>query len=861
MLPKVFISYRRGDANHAQKLRDVIAERSASVFLDQAEIVGGDVFPQKIRAEILDCDVFLMLIGPSWLRDATRLNEADDWVRTEFELARPAVGSGRRRIPICVGVEKTDALAKVPAHMSELSEIDFEQLDTDIVATMRRVGVLYPVKLPDRLPVEALGRDEEWKWLDEQLLLRRDGRAIINLCGQPGIGKSHLATEYAFRSGAMQRYTGGLCWIDAKGKSADDEIVDFFGAHLGFEPSGKQHDRVANGWLRWSNACPGRKLVIIDNVESAEQIQGLMPHNNAAFDILVTSRQPLELPDSKSLQIRPVSEMYAFRMLKAYAEKAGHRLPDLQDPDTKELCRIAGGLPLAIKLLGDYLKRYADDLSVLVHELQKRGIEAVIDNNEGQLAILVDAVWEGLNTEGVTLASILSLFNAPPYTWTLAGGVRRNDRSDAARRISARDIDSFHEGLNTPIHSVLQHHFVEKLASGARETLGVWRVLADHFVFQQFIYDSQYLANALDQIRSVRQRLDGSDTTAQLVLDKLVAHACYNSRERAVVLEALDCFSRLLAEAVPQGIQRWYAIFAADHAQNLLVTRLLKKETERVEGFAFTSDQLTRLVHRLLPSELLDTKEAPRPESFPFLLRAAHFWGHQGNQRSYQLYKGLEALAPADFELREREGRDFYSRAALFRLQSLRFSSARAFERHVSPLLKEFEVPDWLVSPVEELRQWEFSVERFNSDAQGVGDAAHQIRGLGDVQIWAYLYWERSKQSGGEVPHPSPNERLAEAKRTLELARKLWDVAKNTARQGEKPIQYYLWLADLEEKVALAWAHSQGRPIEDWQTVQQRVADRQAELESQFGLRYEWAREKSIEQLKEFHRLILALVP
>lgn len=92
----VFISYRRDDtADVAGRISDAMARAFGRkrVFKDVDNLRAGENFGDQIRAVLPRCNVALILIGPGWLDaqdpsdGARRLDDPNDWVRTEIEIA------------------------------------------------------------------------------------------------------------------------------------------------------------------------------------------------------------------------------------------------------------------------------------------------------------------------------------------------------------------------------------------------------------------------------------------------------------------------------------------------------------------------------------------------------------------------------------------------------------------------------------------------------------------------------------------------------------------------------------------------------------------------------------------------------
>lgn len=86
--PLVFINYRREDsADAVARLYEHLVRRFGEdqIFRDTRAIRAGDVFPDHLNEAARTCRAMLAVIGKRWL--SSRLNEPEDWVRKELELA------------------------------------------------------------------------------------------------------------------------------------------------------------------------------------------------------------------------------------------------------------------------------------------------------------------------------------------------------------------------------------------------------------------------------------------------------------------------------------------------------------------------------------------------------------------------------------------------------------------------------------------------------------------------------------------------------------------------------------------------------------------------------------------------------
>ena len=93
-MPKVFISYRRGDtAGQTGRLMDALQSRFGGdeFFRDIDDLEPGVDFPEALTRALTQCDAMLVMIGPTWASvtgpKGRRLDQADDFVRMEVSTA------------------------------------------------------------------------------------------------------------------------------------------------------------------------------------------------------------------------------------------------------------------------------------------------------------------------------------------------------------------------------------------------------------------------------------------------------------------------------------------------------------------------------------------------------------------------------------------------------------------------------------------------------------------------------------------------------------------------------------------------------------------------------------------------------
>ena len=122
----IFVSYRRHESSHlAGRLYDRLADRFGEnqVFIDVDAIGPGVDFAEEIFRAVAACQVFLAIVGPTWLtvtdeRGRRRLDDRDDIVRLEVETA---LARGLWVIPILTEGAVMPAPHDLPQSLADLA--------------------------------------------------------------------------------------------------------------------------------------------------------------------------------------------------------------------------------------------------------------------------------------------------------------------------------------------------------------------------------------------------------------------------------------------------------------------------------------------------------------------------------------------------------------------------------------------------------------------------------------------------------------------------------------------------------------------------------------------------------------------
>jgi formylglycine-generating enzyme required for sulfatase activity len=148
-MPRIFINYRREDALAAAgRLHDrfIQAFGRKDLFMDVDAIPAGADFVTHLEEQVAACDVFISVIGPSWLniKDAEgnrRLDDPGDFVAIEIAAA---LKRGIRVIPILLDGARMPSASELPEGLKPLSrrnafKISNEQFGRDVTALIEKI--------------------------------------------------------------------------------------------------------------------------------------------------------------------------------------------------------------------------------------------------------------------------------------------------------------------------------------------------------------------------------------------------------------------------------------------------------------------------------------------------------------------------------------------------------------------------------------------------------------------------------------------------------------------------------------------------------------------------------------------------
>ncbi len=295
-----------------------------------------------------------------------------------------------------------------------------------------------PTGIPQNIPssgtIKFVGRSEELERL-HQMLQQNNQVVIAAIAGMGGVGKTELAIQYALLHLLLLTYPGSICWLRAREEDIGFQVVQFAQTELGLKPPEDLDlpKQVRWCWRRWREE---NVLVVLDDVNDYLKVEPYLPPQPSQFKVLITTRLQLDLPQSLTLDV--LGEVAALDLLQQWVEA---ETINQQLIDAKELCQRLGYLPLALNLVGRYIKKRKISLPEMLRRLEGKGLQHkaldvdkydrawTLNVNRG-VAAAFELSWEELSENAKQLGCLLSLFALAPIPWSLVESIDTEQDSE-----------------------------------------------------------------------------------------------------------------------------------------------------------------------------------------------------------------------------------------------------------------------------------------------------------------------------------------------------------------------------------------------------------------------------------------------
>ena len=208
----------------------------------------------------------------------------------------------------------------------------------------------------DLLPNEQfIGRDRELRALARQL---KAGRNVVVTTGMGGIGKTQLASEFAYRYGRY--FAGGVFWIDCSIPERVPTEIAAGGGPGGLDLPGfadlPDEERVRRVKEAWKQAIP--RLLIFDNCEDEKLLRAHRPGPGGCRVLVTSRRQQWSAGQNLTpLDLEALERPFSIALLQKLANP--FRSEPIRSEQANDIADELGDLPLALHLAGSYLGQSA----------------------------------------------------------------------------------------------------------------------------------------------------------------------------------------------------------------------------------------------------------------------------------------------------------------------------------------------------------------------------------------------------------------------------------------------------------------------------------------------------------------------
>jgi DNA-binding NarL/FixJ family response regulator/predicted ATPase/DNA-binding winged helix-turn-helix (wHTH) protein len=398
---------------------------------------------------------------------------ADAALRRSVEHIRAALREGgveqairthaRRGYRFCAGVTVVDASGD-----SEASDMHTRSPVSAIADELPADAIAGPAPTLPRPRTTIVGRTTELAQL--RVLLDDPMCRLLALTGPGGVGKTRLAIEAARQAG--DHFADGVVFVDLQSVLSADLLPVAIAEAAGLRLHGQRSPREQ--LLRFLQL--GARLIVLDNMEHLldgvnliEEILDEAP----GVKLLVTSREVLGLDE----RIYPVEPLVSTdgpggrddnAAVDLFIDRARRVRPDFdadgERPAIAEICRMVGGMPLAIELAAVWVGTL--DCGQIALEIRRpldflTSTRRDVPERHRSMSAVFDYSWGRLSDDERAVLARLAVFHGG-FSYEAACNVAGADRR-TLRALVQKSLLRFRGGGLYDLHELVRRYAEAKL--------------------------------------------------------------------------------------------------------------------------------------------------------------------------------------------------------------------------------------------------------------------------------------------------------------------------------------------------------------------------------------------------------------
>jgi tetratricopeptide (TPR) repeat protein/transcriptional regulator with XRE-family HTH domain len=296
--------------------------------------------------------------------------------RWERGITRPSPYFRRRLVKLFGKTEQELDLLPTP-------EDEEEPAPQETITATPTPLAIYDPAIPLLPATPLIGRDQDLADI-RQRLLPGGSVALTALNGLPGVGKTALTIRLAHDETIRAHFTDGVLWAGLGPQPNIHGLLNHWGQLLGVSATQVAEPKRPEDWARALRTAIGSRkmLLIIDDAWDVTQAMIFkVGGSNCAH--LVTTRFPIiasQISIENAIVLHELDDEQGLRLLRHLAPQ----VVSLAQQQAQELVHSVGGLPLALTLMGNYLRKQA-------YTNQPRRINAALTRlNDARMRLDID---------------------------------------------------------------------------------------------------------------------------------------------------------------------------------------------------------------------------------------------------------------------------------------------------------------------------------------------------------------------------------------------------------------------------------------------------------------------------------------